>query len=735
MSLAFVDLNILKGSGIIYCRTRDACQEVASRLSRKGISAKAYHAGLKPAKRDEVQQEWMDGKVSVIVATISFGMGVDKSSVRVVVHWTLPQSMEGYYQESGRAGRDGKPSFCRLYYSKLERDQVFFLMKKGIKERKQSASSSGRKDEAVQSSYHAIVKYCEQPSCRHAVIASYFGDSKPKCPKGCDYCKDPNAVDNLVDHWRRGVMAGHNRSVTAGRTYITYGLSSGEDDELYGGGKWGYDRKVFEDEDNDDDSGAGASEEERAFRCKLIANEFRKRRRGQPPSSSISHQSPSPDCCLKEATNYLHIPKLSVQVREHCFSLLEEAMKTNINQCAKMEDCARLLFEMESTSVDIEHTTFKNSKSDLGYKTTMLRMVSEVKSRTSNGSVFVWDGTYSNSATSSTSVMNDTNGYLDEEKEKKDNKGCASFVSALQLMKSSDTITKEPAESKQPVKAPIRRVIPTIKYFFEIGGNSEIKEEPLQQTQQPPHQKPQKQPQQLTKQKTPKSRCVEKGARTSAKKRKSHKQPASEGFWWLEDSPLRKKTRLEDNHSKHRSKTGNAAISSDVFFSKASELKPLKRVSNGASCKLNDTNSVTWQMLESYSPKDRQSLSIGPSLKTNTTASNNGVHQRRRSDDGSPLCIHGNVSPGDSAGVKDVANVVVKYLSPYLKQGSIASKALFKFLARCITHRLMGTGKASTSSRKQEVKTTVKKLFEVCKKFEKESDWEKYLRAVESGKA
>lgn len=140
-------------------------------------------------------------------------------------------------------------------------------------------------------------------------------------------------------------------------------------------------------------------------------------------------------------------------------------------------------------------------------------------------------------------------------------------------------------------------------------------------------------------------------------------------------------------------------------------------------------------MLESYSPKDRQSLSIGPSLKTNTTASNNGVHQRRRSDDGSPLCIHGNVSPGDSAGVKDVANVVVKYLSPYLKQGSIASKALFKFLARCITHRLMGTGKASTSSRKQEVKTTVKKLFEVCKKFEKESDWEKYLRAVESGKA
>ena len=145
------------------------------------------------------------------------------------------------------------------------------------------------------------------------------------------------------------------------------------------------------------------------------------------------------------------------------------------------------------------------------------------------------------------------------------------------------------------------------------------------------------------------------------------------GFWWLEDSPLRKKTRLEDNHSEHRSKTENAATSSDVFFSKASELKPLKRVSKSASFKLNDTNSVPWQMLESCSPKDKLLLNIRPSLKTNTTASNEGVHQKGSSD-GSPLGIHGNVSPGDSVGVKDVANVVVKYLSPYLKQGSITSK-------------------------------------------------------------
>ncbi|EDO34091.1 predicted protein, partial [Nematostella vectensis] len=177
-----------KGSGIIYCRTRDACQEVASRLSRKGLSAKPYHAGLKSDKRDKVQQEWMEGKVAVICATISFGMGVDKGDVRFVAHWSLPQSMEGYYQESGRAGRDGQPSYCRLYYSRAERDQVLFLIKNDMKKRLKKANAA-QKNKAVQVSFQAVVEYCEEPSCRHGRIAKYFGDEMPQCNKGCDYCK------------------------------------------------------------------------------------------------------------------------------------------------------------------------------------------------------------------------------------------------------------------------------------------------------------------------------------------------------------------------------------------------------------------------------------------------------------------------------------------------------------------------------------------------------------------
>ncbi len=84
--------------GIVYCRARDACTQVAGRLLGKNISAKAYHAGLKNSERDNIQDEWMQGKTKVICATISFGMGVDKSTVRFVVHWNIPKSMAAYYQ-------------------------------------------------------------------------------------------------------------------------------------------------------------------------------------------------------------------------------------------------------------------------------------------------------------------------------------------------------------------------------------------------------------------------------------------------------------------------------------------------------------------------------------------------------------------------------------------------------------------------------------------------------------
>ncbi|KAJ6660366.1 hypothetical protein lerEdw1_017789 [Lerista edwardsae] len=150
------------GCGIVYCRMREVCEQVAIELSYRGVKAKAYHAGLKVTERTSVQNEWMEEKVPVIVATISFGMGVDKPNVRFVAHWNIAKSMAGYYQESGRAGRDGKPSSCRLYYSRTDRDQVNFLIKKEIARIQESRGTLKESDKAMMTDFDAVVAFCEE---------------------------------------------------------------------------------------------------------------------------------------------------------------------------------------------------------------------------------------------------------------------------------------------------------------------------------------------------------------------------------------------------------------------------------------------------------------------------------------------------------------------------------------------------------------------------------------------
>ncbi|CDW54524.1 DEAD and Helicase C domain containing protein [Trichuris trichiura] len=143
------------GSGIIYCRTRETCEFFAAELSGRGIQCACYHAGIPNKARESVQQQWMNNTVRVVVATVAFGMGVDKPDVRcfamfittvfnirlkvvngiflrVVVHWNVPQSLSAYYQESGRAGRDGKRSFCRVYYSHEERRTGEFFVRQAV---------------------------------------------------------------------------------------------------------------------------------------------------------------------------------------------------------------------------------------------------------------------------------------------------------------------------------------------------------------------------------------------------------------------------------------------------------------------------------------------------------------------------------------------------------------------------------------------------------------------------
>ncbi|KAH8786054.1 recQ family helicase-like protein RecQ [Hyaloscypha finlandica] len=171
-------------SGIIYTIFRQDCETLAARLRHCGIGAKPYHAGLPNNEKNETLQRWVnnDKGYDVIVATTAFGMGIDKEDVRFVAHWQLPKSFEGFYQEAGRAGRDGKASICIMYYSREDRDRAYNRMSKDSKEKSNL--------EARVKSLNALVAYCEDvETCRHRMICRQASDV-PECEYACDWHKD-----------------------------------------------------------------------------------------------------------------------------------------------------------------------------------------------------------------------------------------------------------------------------------------------------------------------------------------------------------------------------------------------------------------------------------------------------------------------------------------------------------------------------------------------------------------
>ncbi|CAG2103448.1 unnamed protein product [Medioppia subpectinata] len=201
--------------GIIYCRTRAACDEIADSLSRFGVRTMAYHAGLTAHQRRECQEKWMTGAVKCIAATVSFGMGVDKAEVRFVVHWNLPQSLTGYYQESGRAGRDGKDSKCRIYYSTEDRNTISFLIKQDSEKKLTQSCSTSRasndETDETMKRFEKMIKYCESDSqCRHSLLLSEFvGDDsvvKTGCKTSCDVCTHPKRVKRSADEFRNFML-------------------------------------------------------------------------------------------------------------------------------------------------------------------------------------------------------------------------------------------------------------------------------------------------------------------------------------------------------------------------------------------------------------------------------------------------------------------------------------------------------------------------------------------------
>ncbi|RKF59019.1 ATP-dependent DNA helicase Q5 [Erysiphe neolycopersici] len=194
-------------SGIIYTIFRQDCETIASRLRANGIGAKPYHAGLRNEEKNETLRSWVENRVGydVIVATTAFGMGIDKEDVRFVIHWQLPKSFEGFYQEAGRAGRDGKASACIMYYSHEDRDRTINRMNKDINDESYMM--------ARYKSLQALINYCEETNtCRHLMITRYFGETEaPFCDYACDWHKDAEALKKAKNRNLRNDMSPSNQ--------------------------------------------------------------------------------------------------------------------------------------------------------------------------------------------------------------------------------------------------------------------------------------------------------------------------------------------------------------------------------------------------------------------------------------------------------------------------------------------------------------------------------------------